>query len=177
MVDTLSRLIGHGDYEGDMLYLDHMPTSRLFGFQVGLDGANNRNTNHGVSGWFWYRGSIGGNPVLGTGDVNADLTNEETLGVTCPIVGEYQRYSMVWSTCGHDLHAQTIETIDTVAPFPPASSRPWKRWIVPNFRTPGVEAFTILDACSGEFTAVVASDVVHRPSVRPDSDAHMDHRR
>lgn len=163
MVDTLSRLIGHGDYEGDMLYLDHMPTSRLFGFQVGLDGANNRNTNHGVSGWFWYRGSIGGNPVLGTGDVNADLTNEETLGVTCPIVGEYQRYSMVWSTCGHDLHAQTIETIDTVAPIPtelpPLEAVDCTQ--LPD--TPGVEAFTILDACSGEFTAVVASDVVTGP--------------
>ena len=66
VVDTLSHLSGRGDFEGDMLYLDHMPVSRLFGFQVGDLGANNRNENFGVSGWFWYRGLIGGQPVLGT---------------------------------------------------------------------------------------------------------------
>ena len=51
VVDTLSRLEGMGAYEGDMLYMDHMPFSRLFGFQLGADGANNKNTNFGMSGW------------------------------------------------------------------------------------------------------------------------------
>ena len=46
MVDTLSHMAGRGDFEGGMLYLDHMPVSRLFGYQVGDLGANNRNPNY-----------------------------------------------------------------------------------------------------------------------------------
>ena len=60
MVDTLSRLIGRGEFAGRHALPRSMPTSQLFGFQMGVDGANNRNTNMGISGWFWYRGMIGG---------------------------------------------------------------------------------------------------------------------
>ena len=115
MVDTLSHLIGLDDMAGDVLYLDHMPVHRLFGFQVG-EGANNRNVNHGVSGWFWYRGVIGGQAVNGTGDVNADLTGCAPLGVACPVVERTQRVRFSRGSCGHDYAVQTIDRVDMSAP-------------------------------------------------------------
>jgi gliding motility-associated-like protein len=115
MVDTLSHLIGLDDMDGDVLYLDHMPVHRLFGFQVG-EGANNRNANHGVSGWFFYRGVIGGQAVSGTGDVNADLTGCAPLGVSCPVVERTQRVRFSRGSCGHDYAVQTIDRVDMSAP-------------------------------------------------------------
>ena len=115
MVDTLSHLIGLDDMAGDVLYLDHMPVHRLFGFQVG-EGANNRNVNHGVSGWFWYRGVIDGQAVNGTGDVNADLTGCAPLGVACPVVERTQRVRFSRGSCGHDYAVQTIDRVDMSAP-------------------------------------------------------------
>ena len=163
LVDTLSRLIGRGDFEGDMLYLDHMPTSRLFGFQMGVDGANNRNTNMGISGWFWYRGMIAGADVVGTGDINADLTNEETEEVACPVVEEYRRVRMAWSECGHDIHHNTIQRLDEEAPvflsIPALESADCTQ--LPD--TPGVAAFDLFDACGSDLTLVVSSDVVTGP--------------
>ena len=150
MVDTLSRLIGRGDFEGDMLYLDHMPTSRLFGFQMGVDGANNRNTNMGISGWFWYRGMIAGADVVGTGDINADLTNQENVEVACPVVEEYRRVRMAWSECGHDIHHNTIQRLDEETPaflsIPALESADCTQ--LPD--TPGVAAFDLFDACGGD---------------------------
>ena len=160
VVDTLSRLQGAGAYEGDVLYLDHMPVSRLFGFQLGANGANNRNVNFGISGWFWYRGVMGGNPVMGTGDVNADLTDETTVELECPVVASYERHAMAWSSCGHHVISYTIERHDLEGPIyddvPPLLSADCTS--LPD--TADFSEFTVSDDCGGPLTLIVLSDVV-----------------
>lgn len=64
----LSGVPGSG-YDGDTLWLAHMPANMIYGMQRGL-GANDYNTNFGVSGWFTFSGSYSG-----TGDVNATITS------------------------------------------------------------------------------------------------------
>jgi hypothetical protein len=67
-----STATGWGDYAGSELALSHQPSNGFFGFQVG-EGANNKNANHGYSGWFYYIGTFNGADVMGTGDVFADV--------------------------------------------------------------------------------------------------------
>ena len=152
MVDTLSHMAGRGDFEGGMLYLDHMPVSRLFGYQVGDLGANNRNPNYGVSGWFWYRGVLGGQDVLGTGDVNADLEDTATDGVECPVVEELHRIAMAWSACGHDYYEQTLQRLDEEAPefisMPPLATASCPALL----DTASMEEFELYDACGSALT-------------------------
>ncbi|MEO0403723.1 MAG: hypothetical protein AAF193_02520, partial [Bacteroidota bacterium] len=64
MVDGFSTLSGIGDYDGSVLYMEHMPASYFYGFQCGL-GANNKNGNFGMSGWFTYEGLLNGEMVEG----------------------------------------------------------------------------------------------------------------
>lgn len=163
VVDTLSHLTGLGDYEGDMLYLDHMPVTRLFGFQVGELGANNRNTNYGVSGWFWYRGMIGGQPVMGTGDVNADLVDAATSGVECPVVEELHRVAMAWSACGHHEYEQVLQRLDEEAPvfisLPPLESASCTS--LPD--TADISAFEVFDACGSALSLTNVDSVAGEP--------------
>ena len=160
VVDTLSRLEGAGAFDGDVLYLDHMPVSRLFGFQLGADGANNRNTNFGISGWFWYRGMMGGNPVTGTGDVNADLTDETTLELACPVMASVERHALAWSSCGHHLVSYTVERLDVEPPvfveLPPLTASDCTS--LPD--TAELADFVVDDACGSDVTLEVLSDVV-----------------
>jgi large repetitive protein len=60
-------LTGDGMYTGSLLNLTHMPSSYLYGFQVGL-AANNRNAAEGMSGWFFYEGNWNNGDVNGVGD-------------------------------------------------------------------------------------------------------------
>ena len=163
MVDTLSHLVGRGEFEGDMLYLDHMPFSRLFGYQVGENGANNRNTNMGISGWFWYRGIMGGLNVTGTGDVNADLENAQTSGTECPVVESLHRVAMAWSSCGHDVYEQSLQRIDEEAPMflelPPLQSASCTD--LPD--TADISAFSVFDACGSALTLSNVDSVAGEP--------------
>lgn len=160
VVDTLSRLEGLGEFAGDMLYLDHMPFSRLFGFQLGDNGANNRNTNFGVSGWFWYRGTMGGNDVVGTGDINADLTEAQDLAVACPVVEGRERIEMAWSDCGHAILSHTVERHDMEAPMfielPPLEAVDCTA--LPD--TADLSEFVVSDDCGSPLSLEVLSDVV-----------------
>lgn len=160
VVDTLSRLEGLGAYEGDMLYLDHMPFSRLFGFQLGENGANNRNTNYGISGWFWYRGVMSGADVVGTGDINVDLNDAQDLAVACPVVEGRERISMAWSGCGHDVQSHTVERHDMEAPvfveLPPLESADCTS--LPD--TADIADFVVSDDCGSALSLEVLSDVV-----------------
>lgn len=160
VVDTLSRLEGLGAYEGDMLYLDHMPFSRLFGFQLGDNGANNRNTNFGVSGWFWYRGTMSGADIVGTGDINADLTNAQDQSASCPVVEGRERIAMAWSDCGHDIQIHTVERHDLEAPtfveLPPLEAADCTS--LPD--TADLSAFVVSDDCDSPLSLEVLSDVV-----------------
>jgi streptogramin lyase len=66
-----STLTGAGSLAGDVLYAYHTPSNFYYGFQVG-DGANSKNCNHGMSGWFRYDGFVDGEHIVGNGDVNVD---------------------------------------------------------------------------------------------------------
>jgi hypothetical protein len=72
ILQNSSTATGWGDYAGSELALSHQPSNGFFGFQVG-QGANNKNANHGYSGWFYYIGTFEGADVMGTGDVFADI--------------------------------------------------------------------------------------------------------
>jgi len=72
IMQNSSSASGWGDYAGSELALSHQPSNGFFGFQVG-EGANNKNANHGYSGWFYYIGTFEGAEVMGTGDVFADI--------------------------------------------------------------------------------------------------------
>jgi len=67
-----SKLIGAIDYSGSELNLSHNPIDYTYGFQVG-NGANNRNSEYGISGWFSYQGTLDGEFVFGVGDLIAEL--------------------------------------------------------------------------------------------------------
>jgi hypothetical protein len=72
IMQNSSTATGWGEYEGAELSLSHQPSNGFFGFQIG-EGANNKNANHGYSGWFYYMGTFNGADVMGTGDVFGDL--------------------------------------------------------------------------------------------------------
>jgi hypothetical protein len=63
---------GWGDYSGSELSLNHQPSNNYFGFQVG-EGANNKNSNYGFSGWIYYSGTFLEAGVSGSGDIFGDL--------------------------------------------------------------------------------------------------------
>jgi|GEM_PF-1360182 len=71
MKGGFSTLTGAGSLAGDVLYAYHTPSNFYYGFQVG-DGANSKNCNHGMSGWFRYDGFVDGEHIVGNGDVNVD---------------------------------------------------------------------------------------------------------
>lgn len=64
-LDPSSRIIGLDRFAGDTLYAVHMPASLYYGFQFGL-GANDKNGEFGMSGWFSFTGAY-----TGAGDVNS----------------------------------------------------------------------------------------------------------
>lgn len=67
-----SSLVGAGDLTGSYLSLTHAPADLTYGFQEGW-GANNRNENYGMSGWFFYNGQLGGETISGAGDVIIEI--------------------------------------------------------------------------------------------------------
>lgn len=67
-----SQLIGAGEFEGSELNLTHTPADYTYGFQIGV-GANNRNGEYGISGWFFYEGTLNGDYTYGFGDLIAEI--------------------------------------------------------------------------------------------------------
>ncbi len=65
-----SKLIGLSSNQGIEKPLAHMPTDYRYGFQVGT-GANNKNANFGISGWFFYDNRYGESYQ---GDINMDVS-------------------------------------------------------------------------------------------------------
>jgi len=69
-----TELDGFGHYSSGHLTLSHQPANGHYAFQLGL-GANQQNANFGLSGWFYYSGTIYGTPneVMGSGDLFFDM--------------------------------------------------------------------------------------------------------
>jgi uncharacterized surface anchored protein len=122
-IDSLqSRLIGEGNVAGDTFHLSHMPVSRMFGPQVG-DGANDRNGNYGMSGWWFFTSTSG--TYAGGGDFNVTLENCATIqppvapkmGVVAVLEGPYEPSTGVMRT---DLNSQGLLPLQQ-----PFSQAPW----------------------------------------------------
>lgn len=116
LVDGFSTLTGQGDLAGDILYLHHMPASYYFGFQIGM-GANNKNCDYGISGWFTYNGLVDGQTVEGHGDVNADAECGPVNEQDCPHNTEFTYFYRAEDACGNaTIEAQVITVLDETGP-------------------------------------------------------------
>ena len=118
MVNTLSRLtrLG-GSYDGETLFLNHMPASTNKRFQLG-EGANNHNCNDGFGGWFGWEGQFNGEDVAGfSGDVIADIENEIVFDTQCTgayTVETYGSFNIEENSVQIETVTTTVE--DTIAP-------------------------------------------------------------
>ncbi len=115
LVSGFSNLTGTGSYAGNILYLSHQPSNYFFGWQCGI-GANNRNANEGLSGWFFYNGWFNGEWVNGHGDI---FTNKSCVPVTpegeCE--DEFTYFFRAVDACGNQsFTSQVVSVEDTIAP-------------------------------------------------------------
>jgi hypothetical protein len=115
LVDNFSTLTGTGCLDGSVLYLDHMPASYYFGFQCG-QGANNKNGNFGMSGWFTYTGSIDGESVTGQGDLNVDKECVPVNLQECPNDDEFTYFWRAEDSCGNATVITQVITVDDQTP-------------------------------------------------------------
>jgi len=115
LVPVVSQMTGLGANAGSSLFLSHQPSSYYFGFQFG-QGANNRNANHGGSGWFYYFGNVNGQTVEGHGDLTTDKNcTPNNPDNTC--TDEFTRVWTAVDNCGNvTRHDQVITVDDNTAP-------------------------------------------------------------
>lgn len=115
MVGGFSTLTGEGDLAGDQLSLQHQPVNYYYGFQVGV-GANNKNCNNGISGWFSYSGFINNTAVSANGDINCDAACEPQENV-CDNRTSVTYLYRAEDACGRaSVATQTVNVYDNVAP-------------------------------------------------------------
>lgn len=104
-----STLTGIGSLSGSSLALTHAPWHYYYGFQLGV-AANNRNANHGLSGWFNYTGTINGESRTGVGDLFVDVNCCEPRTIV-----------RTWTAqdCAGNvtIHSQEIQVGPVTAPF------------------------------------------------------------
>jgi hypothetical protein len=158
MVNGFSTLTGAGALEGTDLYLNHMPSSYYFGFQIGI-GANNKNCEFGMSGWFTYEGFLGGEAISGHGDVNVDLECQPNLESDCIHHTSFTYLYRGIDGCGNATIAeQTINVNDTLAPVfvncPESFTTECSTESIPVAE--GVEA---IDNCSGDILVEYLGEV------------------
>ncbi len=111
LVGGISTAVGQGDLAGDVLYFYHMPSNYYFGFQIGM-GANNKNCDYGMSGWFTYEGIVDGAIVDGHGDVNVDAECAPVINESdCPNDSEF---TYIYRAADDCLNATIVEQIVTV---------------------------------------------------------------
>jgi hypothetical protein len=110
MVGGISTAVGQGDLDGDVLYFYHMPANYYFGFQIGM-GANNKNCDYGMSGWFTYEGLVDGAIVEGHGDVNVNAECGPVNEQECPNDTEFTYIYRAVDDC---LNATIVDQVVTV---------------------------------------------------------------
>ncbi|MCB0761991.1 MAG: T9SS type A sorting domain-containing protein [Flavobacteriales bacterium] len=117
LVGGISAAYGQGDLAGDVLYFYHMPSNYYFGFQIGM-GANNKNCDYGMSGWFTFEGLVDGQIVDGHGDVNVDAEcNPVPNDADCPNDTEFTYFYRAEDDClNATLIQQTIIVLDEIGP-------------------------------------------------------------
>ena len=114
LVGGFSHLEGTGDNAGSHLSMTHMPSNYYFGFQCG-QGANNRNANMGLSGWFYYTGHVVqdgvSNSISGHGDVTTDkecIPNNPELECS----DEFSRFWRAVDQCNNVTIVEQVITVD-----------------------------------------------------------------
>ena len=158
MVDEFSTLTGAGALTGTDLYLQHMPSSLYFGFQIGV-GANNKNCEFGMSGWFTYEGFVGAEAVSGHGDVNVDLACQTNLESDCVHHTSFTYVYRAEDGCGHQtIETQTINVNDTIAPVftncPESYTTECSQDSIPV-----IEGLEAVDNCSGDVQITYLGEV------------------
>ncbi|MFM9005294.1 MAG: hypothetical protein ACKOSR_07295, partial [Flavobacteriales bacterium] len=156
LANGFSTAIGAGAFAGNVLYLNHMPANYFFGFQVGV-GANNKNCNNGMSGWFTYNGYFNGQAINGHGDLNVDVQCIES-----PVVGLLQSqcnfcvsyFYRAVDNCGNaSIFTQTVRVRDDIAPA--FNNCPANITIECSDEIPAVPVVTATDNCAGLITATL----------------------
>lgn len=143
LVADFSVLTGTGALAGSVLYLSHQPVDYYYGFQSGI-AANNKNANNGLSGWFYYNGTLNGNPISGHGDINVDQSCQ-TIDTDCASTA-FTRYYRAADSCGNVAFTEyTIEVTDSTAPV----VAPFDAEISLNCDDLAQITITATDACSG----------------------------
>lgn len=114
MTEGFCYLNGTGSIAGSQLQLSHLPVNYYFGYQLG-NGANNKNGNEGLSGWFTYAGYLNNEYISGHGDINVD----KSCSSSNPECGS-TAFTNFWSArneCGYtSFTSQVWEALDTTAP-------------------------------------------------------------
>jgi hypothetical protein len=114
MTEGFCYLNGTGSLEGSQLQLSHLPVNYYFGYQLG-SGANNKNGNDGLSGWFSYSGYLNNEFISGHGDINVDKSCDNPN----PECGS-TAFTNFWSAsneCGYTSYtSQVWQALDTTAP-------------------------------------------------------------
>ncbi len=154
LVGGFSTMTGAGDLAGDVLYVYHMPANFYFGFQLGI-GANNKNCNEGLSGWFTYDGFVDGESVEGHGDVNVDADCEPTGNeFDCANNTSFTHFYRAEDVCGHaTIVSRDIIVNDTTKPT--FDNCPESLTIECSDEIPAVATgITATDNCAGDVTVV-----------------------
>ena len=155
LVGGLSTLTGAGSMAGNNLNLYHMPSNYYFGFQAGI-GANNKNCNSGLSGWFSYNGVVNGQSVSGHGDVNVDTECEPIINNDddCDHHTTISHFYFAQDACGNSTSIEQVITVhDDTAPV--FSNCPESLVIECDEEVPGVpEGITATDNCTGLVTVL-----------------------
>jgi len=113
IAEGFAYLDGIGSLAGSHLQLSHKPTNHYFGFQSGV-GANNKNSNNGISGWFYYDGTYNGQSISGHGDVNVD-SNCDEVNSNCILDG-FTHVCRAEGCGGITYRHQSIHSVDTQGP-------------------------------------------------------------
>ncbi|MFN5296590.1 MAG: hypothetical protein ACK5BL_13735, partial [Flavobacteriales bacterium] len=159
MKGGFSTLTGAGELAGDVLYMYHTPSNYYFGFQIG-EGANNKNCNNGMSGWFSYDGFVNGEHVNGHGDVNVDTECEDVpVEGGCPHNTSFTYFYRSENENGFALIAtQQIVIEDTTAPE--FVDCPANLTIECDQEIPALATPTATDNCNGDVIVTFLGEVV-----------------
>jgi streptogramin lyase len=159
MKGGFSTLTGAGELTGDVLYMYHTPASYYFGFQIG-EGANNKNCNNGMSGWFSYDGFVDGAPVTGHGDINVDTDCENGEQSDCIHNTSFTYFYRSENEEGLAfLVEQEIVIADTTAPV--FNNCPENFTMECNEEVPAIaENITATDNCAGDAVIVFLGETI-----------------
>ena len=106
-----SKMIGAGSLEGIEISMYHAPRDSSMALQVGI-GANHKDFDLGIAGWFGYTGIFNGEEFSALGDITVDI-DECTQAETCEETAEGR---IVKSVQVESLSKSTIKVDWTVIP-------------------------------------------------------------